>query len=113
MGVPRSESIGRLHEPPRPVAYLPAAQWAVRDMRLVVRTAGDATAVIPAMRKVIRGLDPGLPLGEVSTMRQVKERSFTDTTESAWAIGLFALAATSCSSTCSGESATAAPCPST
>jgi predicted permease len=93
VGVIRSECTGQLHEPASPVAYLPEAQWAVPDMRLVVRTSGDATAVTPAMRKIIRKLDPGLPLGEVSTMRQVKERSFTDTTESTWAVGLFALVA--------------------
>jgi ABC-type antimicrobial peptide transport system permease subunit len=62
-------------------------------MRLVVRTAGEPAAIVPSLRRVVRELDPSLPLGQVSTMRQVKERSFTDTTQSTWVFGLFALVA--------------------
>jgi putative ABC transport system permease protein len=93
VGVIHSERVGQLHEAGRPVVYLPAAQWPACDMRLIVRTSGEPEAIVPSLRRVVRALDPTLPLGQVSTMRQVKERSFTDTTQSTWVFGLFALVA--------------------
>jgi len=58
-----------------------------------VRTCGEASAAVPGIREAVRQVDPRLPLGAVSTMERVKERSFTDTTHSAWVIGAFAMVA--------------------
>jgi putative ABC transport system permease protein len=92
-GVIRTERVGDLYEPEMPIAYSPLLQEPERNIRLIVRTRGDASAVVPAMREVVRQIDPRLPLGAVRTMRQVKERSFTGTTQSAWVIGAFAVLA--------------------
>lgn len=93
VGVIRSERVGQLHESGRPVVYLPAAQWPGCDMRLVIRTSVEPSALVPSVRKAVRELDAGLPLGEVSTMREVKARSFTDTTQSTWVFVAFAMVA--------------------
>jgi putative ABC transport system permease protein len=92
-GVIRTEPVGNLYEPERPIAYSPLMQEPDRNIRLIVRTRGDAAAVLPGVREAVRQVDPRLPLGAVRTMRQVKERSFTGTTQSAWVIGAFAMAA--------------------
>ena len=75
------------------MAYLPIAQEPVLHMSLIVRTQRETSAVMPAVREAVRQIDPRLPLGPVSTMREVKDRSFTDTTQSAWVIGAFAIVA--------------------
>jgi predicted permease len=64
-------------ESPRAEAYLPHAQVAVelgsttRAMTLAIRTDGEPTALISAIRQAMRDVGPGLPLGEIQTMQQV------------------------------------------
>lgn len=92
-GVIRSERVGNLRDADEPVVYAPIAQEPAHGAMLILRTQGEATAVMPGVREVVRQIDPRLPLGPVSTMRQVKERTFTDTKQSAWVIGAFAMVA--------------------
>jgi len=42
------------------------APW--REMELMVRTRGDAASLAPALRSVVRELDPGLPVTSLRTM---------------------------------------------
>ena len=51
-----------------PMAYWPHPELVYPGMTLMLRTKGDASAVAPAARGVIRALDPQQPIGEVSTM---------------------------------------------
>jgi len=44
-------------------------------MVLVVRTSGPAGAVVPAIRQIVRDLDPAVPLFEVETMSDVVRAS--------------------------------------
>jgi len=69
------------------------AQEPTLFMTLIVRAQRDASAVVPEIRQTVRNLDRSLPIGPVITMRELKARSFMDTTQSAWAIGVFALVA--------------------
>ena len=48
-------------EAPRPYMYLPLSQHPRSWLTLVVRTRGDPAALIPAVREVVRGLDPTWP----------------------------------------------------
>jgi putative ABC transport system permease protein len=65
-----------LSAPPRPEMYLPYAQFpagrgdATRALYLVIRTAGDPSALIPSVRGALAGLDPDVPLSSVQTMEQ-------------------------------------------
>jgi predicted permease len=68
----------------KPQFYATVAQFArapgntMRGMTLVVHTAGDAAALAPAVRAVVRGLDPRLPISEVRTMRDVVGASIAE-----------------------------------
>jgi putative ABC transport system permease protein len=53
-------------------AYVPYAQdsWP-SSMSLVVRTAGEPEALVPALREAIRSVDPDVPIREIRTMETV------------------------------------------
>lgn len=51
--------------------YLPQRQETTRDMYLAVRTAGDPTALTPAVRRLLSELDGELPMTNVKPMTQV------------------------------------------
>src|SRR5262249_60317986 len=42
---------------------------------LIVRTTSDAARVLPAMRRTIHDLDPGVPLSNAATMEELIDRS--------------------------------------
>jgi putative ABC transport system permease protein len=48
-----------------PHFYVPQAQAPSAELTLVIRTNGDATALAPDVRRILRGLDPDLPLSNV------------------------------------------------
>jgi putative ABC transport system permease protein len=54
-----------------PEAYYPQRQTGWPSMRLIVRTAADPLGLLPAVRDVIRGIDPAVPVAEVRSMEQV------------------------------------------
>jgi putative ABC transport system permease protein len=54
--------------PVRPEVYLSAAQVTPRTLRLLVRTAGEPTAIVPSVRAAVRELNPQLPLFQVETL---------------------------------------------
>jgi len=77
-----------LDQPEDQILYcplLPAREdprWAPRDIAFVVRTAGDPVAVSGAIRGVVRGLDPSLPLYRIRALADIvaqasARRSFT------------------------------------
>jgi predicted permease len=67
--------VGDVHEqspgrPPYPQVYLPFAQATGRYLLIAVRTSGDPRGLVPALRRVVNRIDPGLPLSQVSTMEE-------------------------------------------
>jgi putative ABC transport system permease protein len=90
VGVIRSERTGGLHAPQEPVAYVPLAQVPRQDIKLVVRTRSEASAVMPGIRQAVRQVDAHLPLGDVRTMEQVKEQSILWLRQPTWVVGAFA-----------------------
>jgi predicted permease len=52
----------------RPEMYFPALQSPTRTLTLVVRTAGDPQAIIPALRAEVKQLNPQLPLFATGTL---------------------------------------------
>jgi putative ABC transport system permease protein len=73
--------------------YIPFEQSPERSMVLVARTAGDPMATVPAVRRAIAGLDPDLPLADVSTLEDRKAVSLARPRVNATVLGGFALAA--------------------
>jgi len=51
--------------------YRPHAQWASGPGTLIVKTAGAPDAIAPAVRRVIRRLDPNLPIAAMRTLREI------------------------------------------
>ncbi|MEP6916436.1 MAG: ADOP family duplicated permease, partial [Acidobacteriota bacterium] len=90
VGVIRNERVQDLLTPVQEVVYVPLAQAARRELKLIVRTRGDASAVMPGIREAVRQVDPHLPLGDVRTMTQIRERSLSGTREPTVVIGTFA-----------------------
>jgi len=55
---------------PRAIIYHPALQAPLPYMNLVVRTAGDPLALVPAIQQGVRDLDRNLPVYKIATMEQ-------------------------------------------
>jgi putative ABC transport system permease protein len=89
-GVIRNERVASPGYPDPPVVYVPLAQVPSPQVKLIVRTRAEAAAVMPAIREAVREIDSSLPLGDVATMEQVRERSLSGSSRPAWLIGTFA-----------------------
>ncbi|HWC00387.1 MAG TPA: ABC transporter permease, partial [Bryobacteraceae bacterium] len=89
-GVIRSERTASPGRSDPPVVYVPLAQVPSPEVKFVVRTQGELPAVMPAIREAMRQVDANLPLGEIATMQQVRERTLAGASRPAWLIGVFA-----------------------
>jgi putative ABC transport system permease protein len=89
-GVIRNERVNSPGSPDPPVVYVPLAQLPSQQIKLLVRTRNEAAAVMPAIREAIHDVDPSLPLGDIATMEQVRERTLSGASRPAWLIGVFA-----------------------
>jgi putative ABC transport system permease protein len=54
----------------RPELYLPTLQNPSRTLTLMVRTAGEPTAIVPAIRRELQVIDPQLPIFGVTTLER-------------------------------------------
>jgi putative ABC transport system permease protein len=61
VGVVGNELIKGLTEPSPPAVYMPTEQMPIASA-VLVRTAGDPSALAPALRQIVRDIDPQLPL---------------------------------------------------
>jgi len=93
VGVVRNERTGPLNENEEGVSYVPLAQVPRLEVKLVLRTLREPTAVLPGIREAVRQIDANLPLGDVRTMEQIHERSLSGARQPAWVIGAFAAVA--------------------
>ena len=81
VGVVRDERLAGLLEPAPATMYFPQAQagrsalYVPKWMWLVVRTSGDAAAIAPSVRNVIRRVEPLAAIARVQTMEQVVSAS--------------------------------------
>jgi hypothetical protein len=76
VGIIRDERVQRdLSLAPIEVVYVPLAQMPRREINLIVRTAQDPSAVMPAVRSAFAKSIRLSRFAEVRTMAQVKERS--------------------------------------
>ncbi len=80
-----------LRAPAEEVAYVPMAQAPRMQVKLAVRTRGDAAAAVPAIREAVRDADPGLALADIRTMDEIWRGSLSGLTEPAWLVSAFAV----------------------
>ena len=71
VGVVGDARPGAVERDAPPVIYRPYQQWSSGSMTLLVRSAGDPASLAPAVRTVVRGMDPNLPILSLRTMRDV------------------------------------------
>jgi putative ABC transport system permease protein len=70
VGIVRTAKYIWIAEPPLDYVYLPFRQHARSGLTLVAESnAPDAATLAPALRKVVRGLDPDMPVFDVRTMQ--------------------------------------------
>ncbi len=93
VGVIRSERVSSPGSPDPPVAYVPLAQVPQAEIKILVRTQADPASVMPGIREAVHEIDPNLPLGDIATLEQVRDRTFSRTSRPAWLIGAFAAVA--------------------
>ena len=71
VGVVRDIQFASLDAELRPTVYIPHTQLSIGLMTLVVRADGDPLSQVGAITKVVRDIDPELPLADVRTMQDV------------------------------------------
>ena len=77
VGVIRDVKRADLMRGVRPELYFCALQFTPRTQMLVVRTAGDPNAIVPAVRAEIRALNPQLPLFATGTLSAAVAETLT------------------------------------
>jgi predicted permease len=79
IGVARTVLTFGLGERLRPIVYRSHLQFPnARDVTLLVRSAGDATLLAPAIRRLIRELDPNLPIYGMESLGQYRRQRLSD-----------------------------------
>jgi predicted permease len=73
--------------------YLPYGQSGASAMTLAVRARGDAAALTPALRAILAGVDPDVPLADVATMDDIMSRAVSDRLVVSVVVGAFATVA--------------------
>jgi len=83
IGTTKNVNVGGLDDKDNPAAaFLPYLYVPARNNGITIRVQGDPARIVPGARREIHAADPGLPLFDVWTMRQVRERDY-------WQFGLF------------------------
>jgi putative ABC transport system permease protein len=90
VGVIRNERVSSPGDPDPPVVYAAFAQAPTPSVRIIVRTASAPATVLPAIREAVREVNPNLPLADVATMEQVRDRTLIGASRPAGLIGVFA-----------------------
>jgi len=77
VGVARDSKYTSVDEEPRPMAFYGAMQFkAMGNLHVEVRTRGDATAMLPAIRKAVSAMYPDVPLEQPMTQAAQFEKSY-------------------------------------
>jgi predicted permease len=77
VGVVRDSKYSSVNEKPMSMAYYPIMQeTSIGTMHLEVRTRGDATAMLPELRRAIAALYPTVPLEQPMTQQAQFEKSY-------------------------------------
>jgi putative ABC transport system permease protein len=71
VGVARDVKSAGLNAASEPAYYVPASQAPLQDMTVLVRTQGDPTAIVPALRSAVWALDPNQPISDISTLEKI------------------------------------------
>lgn len=93
VGVVADEKLSGLAADARPAFYLPFRQTPHLRMTLLIHTAGDPLARLPEVRRLLRALDPELPISRAATLDQIVRRAVAKPRFNAWVLGAFSACA--------------------
>lgn len=93
IGIVEDVRFGTLEEEPRPDVFISWLQAPRPAAMLYVRTAGNPAATVPALRALIRELDPSLPVYDVRTLEDRMALATFRPRYTTWVLGAFAAAA--------------------
>jgi predicted permease len=93
VGLARDSKYLTLGEAPAPFLYQPLAQRHESGMVLLVRTSGDPTQLVPAVRREVQSIEPNLPLTNARSMEELLSNSLFPARMGAILLGLFGLLA--------------------
>ena len=94
----RGRTGGGLEREPSAAVYLSAIQFPQRTMTLLVRTAAEPSAIVPAIARAVQDIDPAQPVYQVRRLREWVDESaaqprFTTTLSGVFAVVALLLAA--------------------
>lgn len=77
IGVARDSKYASADEPPMTMAWLSYQQLgSISDMDVEVRVSGNPVGVLPAVRRVVRDMDPNIPLGDPQVLSAVFAQTY-------------------------------------
>jgi predicted permease len=77
VGVVGDTRSNALDQAPRPAMYQPFAQGPVFGGSFVIRAQGDPESLLVPATRVVRQVDPSVPIGKVGTLGQLRDESVT------------------------------------
>lgn len=89
VGVARDAKYRWIGDGPRPFVYVPFGQQHYDRQTLLVRGSGGST--VPAVRRVLRALNPSLPVIQTSTLSQYADQGLLPQRLAAWVAGSLGL----------------------
>ena len=92
MGIVADTRRAGVDHPVRTESYQPFTQDS-RSMTVLIRTAGEPAAIAPALRAVVRELDPDQPLARVAPLDELIDNQTAARRFNTWLLGAFGMAA--------------------
>jgi predicted permease len=89
VGMVRDVKSAGLKAEAEPTYYVPATQAPLQDMTILVRTQGDPTTLIPALRNAVSAIDSSQPIATVNTMEKIVGDSIAQPRLQMTLMGLF------------------------
>ena len=89
VGIVADTKYNSIRDAPPPTMYVPFAEGRLGLMTYELRTAGDPTRAVPAVRDTLRRIDPNLPILKISTQAEQIEQRFAQERVFAEAYALF------------------------
>jgi len=89
VGVVHDVKSAGLQAASEPTYYLPTSQAPLEDMTVLVRTTGEPTALVSAIRQSVLAIDPNQPISNISTMDKIVSDSIARPRLNMLLMGLF------------------------
>jgi predicted permease len=91
IGIVQDTAIRSIGEEPQSATYRPLAQQHSSHQTLVLHTAGNPNALLPAVRREVQMLDENLPVQEIKTLEEIVGFAFWPMRTGAGLVGAFGL----------------------